>query len=80
MLTFIAMSVVFNMLICVAACMVYYKGFESDVIDSIISRWNSFRPVQLLMDVKDLMDDIKEEVPGTPARDYSDMGVLEFPE
>lgn len=79
-LTFIALSVVFNMLICVAACMVYYKGFESHIIDSIISRWNSFRPVQLLMDVDDLDEIIKEDVPGTPVRDYSDMGELEFPE
>ncbi len=79
-LGFIVMSVAFNLIITVASCLVYYKGFESDVIDSIISRWSSFRPVQLLMGVKDAEEQIKEEVPGTPVRDYSDMGELVFPD
>ena len=79
-LVFIVMSVVFNFILCVFTCLVYYKGFESSVIDSIISRWNSFRPVQLLMGVKDAEEEMKENVPGTPRRDYSDMGELVFPE
>ncbi len=79
-LGFIVMSVAFNLVITVASCMVYYKGFESSVIDSIISRWSSFRPVQMLMSVKDAEEQIKEDVPGTPVRDYSDMGELVFPD
>ena len=79
-LGFIALSVVFNLFICVLACFVYYRQFESRVIDSIISRWNSFRPVPLLMGVKSREENIKENVPGTPRRDYSDMGELVFPD
>ncbi len=79
-LGFIVMSVAFNLVISVAACLVYYKGFESSVIDSIISNWNSFRPVQMLMSVKGAEDERKEDVPGTPVRDYSDMGEPVLPE
>ena len=79
-LTFILMSVAFNLVITVASCLVYYKGFESRVIDSIISHWNSFRPVQMLMGVKGTEEDMREDVPGTPVRDYSDLGELVFPD
>ena len=79
-LVFIVMSVAFNLVITVASCLVYYKGFESRVIDSIISHWNSFRPVQMLMGVKGTEDDMREDVPGTPVRDYSDLGELVFPD
>ena len=79
-LVFIVMSVAFNLVITVASCLVYYKGFESRVIDSIISHWNSFRPVQMLMGVKDSEEDTREDVPGTPVRDYSDLGELVFPD
>lgn len=79
-MAFVVMSVAFNFLACVATCMVYYRWFEKDVVDRITSAWSRFRPVQMLMIVDDVDNKVKEEVPGTPSRDYSDYGVLEFPE
>ena len=79
-LTFIGMSVVFNFLICVFACLIYYKGFESDIVDAIILKWKQFRPVQMMMSVKDPDSVLKDDVPDTPRRDYSDFGELVFPE
>lgn len=79
-LAFIVMSVAFNFLICVATCLVYYRWFEKDVVDSITSAWELFRPVQMLMIVDDADGKAKDDVPGTPKRDYSDFGELVFPE
>ena len=79
-LGFIAISVVFNFFICMIACIIYYKGFESDIVDSVLSKWREFRPVQLMMSVKDPDKVMKEEVPDTPRRDYSDFGELVFPD
>ena len=79
-LAFIGISVVFNFIICVFACFIYYKGFESDIVDAIIAKWKQFRPVQMTMSVKDPESALKEDVPDTPKRDYSDFGELTFPE
>lgn len=79
-LSFIAISVVINFLICMIACIIYYTGFESGIVDSIILKWKEFRPVQMMMSVKDPDKVMKEEVPDTPARDYTDFGELVFPE
>ena len=79
-LSFISISVVFNFFICMFACLIYYKGFESDIVDDIIAQWRDFRPVQMLMNVEQIENDIKEDVPDSPARDYSDLGELVFPE
>lgn len=79
-LWFILMSVAFNLFICVASCIVYYKGFESGIVTDIISKWNDFRPVDVMMRLESPDEKTKEYVPDTPRRDHSNLGELVFPE
>ena len=79
-LYFISISIVFNFFICLFSCLIYYKGFESRIVDDVISQWSDFRPVKKLMNVEELNNDVKEYVPDSPARDYSDLGELVFPD
>lgn len=79
-LAFIFLSLVFNFLISMAACVVYYRGFEARILTDIVSKWNEFRPVRILMGIDSTEGGEKENVPDTPRRDYSQMGELVFPE
>ncbi|NLN71297.1 MAG: hypothetical protein GX137_00675 [Thermoplasmatales archaeon] len=77
-LLFIVLSIVVNVVIIVLTSAVYYKFFESKIVDDIVSKWRVFRPVSLLMKVDDEAAGMRQELPGTPKRDRNDYGKLEF--
>ena len=75
-LGFIASSVVFNMVVVAASCVIFYLFFESAFVDDAVTKWKLFRPVPITAELED--DDDKgyseEGEPGTPERDISDLG------
>lgn len=75
---FVLFSAVFNLLINLLACLSFYRWFEGGVVNEIRSQWSTFRPVSMMMVVEDENHTIKEEVPDTPRRDLSDLGVMVF--
>ena len=75
---FILLSAVFNLLINILVCLLFYRVFESGVVNEIRSKWSVFRPMSLTMVVEDGDLSVKEDVPDTPRRDMSDLGVLVF--
>ena len=75
---FILLSVIFNLLINLLACLSFYRWFEGGVVNEIRSKWSTFRPVSMMMVVEDENHIAKEEVPDTPRRDLSDLGVMVF--
>jgi len=77
-LMFIVLSIVVNVFIIVLTSIVYYRFFESKIVDDIVSKWRVFRPVSLLMRIDDESSGLKQELPGTPKRDKKDYGELEF--
>ena len=77
-LLFIVLSIVVNVVIIVLTSAVYYKFFESKIVDDIVSKWRVFRPVSLLMKVDDEAAGMRQELPGTPKRERNDYGKLEF--
>lgn len=77
---FIAMSALFNLLINMFACLCFYKFFEGDVVNEIRGRWSTFRPISMMMVIEDENPIVKENVPDTPRRDISDLGVMVFKE
>lgn len=79
-LLFIFLSVVVNVFIIVLTSVVYYRFFESRIVDDIVSKWKVFRPVSMLMSIDDESVGVKQEIPGTPKRDRKDYGELEFPD
>lgn len=76
-LTFITLSVVFNVLIIGLTSFFFYHMFEASLVDDIVSKWKVFRPVAISMDVGNDMK-MTGDIPGTPKRDLNDYGVLEF--
>lgn len=77
---FIVLSALFNILINMMACLLFYRWFERDVVNEIRSRWSTFRPISLTMVIEDENPIVKEDVPDTPRRDMSDLGVMVFNE
>lgn len=77
-LLFIVLSIAVNVVIIVLTSVVYYKFFESRIVDDIVSKWRAFRPVSLLMKIDDETSGMRQELPGTPRRDRKDYGELEF--
>ncbi len=75
-LTFIMLSIVMNVFIIVLTCVVYYVFFENKLISDIVARWKIYRPVTLLMDIKD--ENRYAVLPGTPVRDTSDISAIRF--
>ena len=79
-LMFIMLSVLFNLIINTAACLIFYRWFESGVVNDVRSGWYRFRPYSLTMIIEDEKSVMKEDVPDTPRRDMSDLGVMVFAE
>lgn len=80
-LGFIAISVVINMTIILLMSVYYYRFFEGDVVNDIVSKWKEFRPVPLLLGVGDRSRTQRlGDLPGTPTRDLKDYGEMEFPD
>ncbi len=77
-LYFIVLSLIFNLFVNGLACILYYRYFESEVVTDIVYKWPVFRPVSMLMEVEDDKSQVIEELPDTPRRDTSDLGVLRF--
>ncbi len=75
---FILLSAFFNLFINTLACLLFYRSFESPVVNEIRSRWSVFRPISMMMVVEDDDPVTKENVPDTPRRDMSDLGVMVF--
>ena len=73
---FIASSVVFNMIVVAASAVIYYLLFESSFVDDAAIKWKIFRPIPISTDLSD--NDVSAiELPGTPARDLSDIGEMD---
>ncbi|MCL2142714.1 MAG: hypothetical protein FWH44_00410 [Methanomassiliicoccaceae archaeon] len=72
-LGFIASSVVFNMIVVAASCIIFYSFFESAFVDDAVTKWKVFRPVPITAELDDTAER-KAEEPGTPERDTSDLG------
>jgi hypothetical protein len=72
-LIFIASSVLFNMVVVAASCVIYYLFFESAFVDDAVTKWKIFRPVPITAELED-KEDYAPEDPGTPERDLSDIG------
>ena len=77
---FILLSVFFNLIINMLACLLFYRLFESHVVNEIRSKWSVFRPISMMMVIEDDNPVTKENVPDTPRRDMSDLGVMVFGE
>ena len=77
-LGFILMSVLFNLFINGMACFVYYRYFEGKVVDSIVSKWTEFRPVDIFLEIEDDSRTGRMDVPDTPKRDTSSFGEMRF--
>lgn len=77
-LYFIVLSILFNLVINIMACLAFYKWFEGPVVNEVRSKWDTFRPVSMMMVVEDENPVVKEDVPDTPRRDLSDLGVMMF--
>ena len=75
---FILLSAFFNLIINTLACLLFYRSFEGTVINEIRSKWSVFRPISMTMVIEDDNPVIKEDVPDTPRRDMSDLGVMVF--
>ena len=75
-LTFILLSVVLNVFIIGLTSLFFYLMFEAPLVDDIVSKWKYFRPVSISMDIGG--DVVSSDIPGTPKRDLSDYGCLEF--
>ncbi|MDR0887944.1 MAG: hypothetical protein LBM39_02015 [Candidatus Methanoplasma sp.] len=78
-LFYIGMSVVMVTAIVGLAAAFYYVGFETVLINDIVSKWKKFRPVPIFIGLK-AKEQKKEEVPGTPNRDTEDFGKLVLPD
>ena len=50
-LGFIATSIMFNMLVVAASCVVFYLFFESEFVDDAVAKWKVFRPVSMTMEL-----------------------------
>ncbi|MGN1044860.1 MAG: hypothetical protein ACI4Q9_02750 [Candidatus Methanomethylophilaceae archaeon] len=79
-IVFITLSVLFNLIINTAACLIFYRWFESSVVNDVRSGWYRFRPYSMTMVIEDEKSVMKEDVPDTPRRDMSDLGVMVFAE
>lgn len=77
-LGFIASSVLFNMLVVAASCIIFYLFFESEFVDDAVAKWKIFRPVPMMMDLGDTGSVETKDLPGTPSRDLSDIGDVEI--
>ena len=75
---FILLSAFFNLIINTLACLMFYRWFEGTVINEIRSKWSVFRPISMTMVIEDEDPVVKEDVPDTPRRDMSDLGVMVF--
>ena len=73
---FIVLSVVFNVFIIGLTSLFFYLMFEPPLVDDIVSKWKVFRPVALAMDIGG--DVVSDDIPGTPKRDLTNYGSLEF--
>ena len=73
-LLFIGASVVFNLIVVAASCIIFYLFFESAFVDDAVTKWKVFRPIPITAELEH--DDKEEgtEGPGAPERDTSDLG------
>ena len=76
-LGFIASSVLFNMLVVAASCVVFYLFFESEFVDDAVAKWKVFRPVPMDMELTDKENIETKDLPGTPSRDLDDVGDID---
>ncbi|MCL2608272.1 MAG: hypothetical protein FWD92_07000 [Methanomassiliicoccaceae archaeon] len=76
-IAFILSSVAFNMIVVAASSVIFYMFFESEFVDDAVIKWKAFRPILMEMDLEDGHETL-EALPGTPVRDLSDMGDIEF--
>ena len=76
-LSFIGISIVMIILVVAFTSAIYYFYFENKLVDDIVAKWKIFRPVDLLMTVGNEAEK-KKDFPGTPKRDMTDFGELDF--
>jgi len=77
-IAFILSSVAFNMIVVAASSVIFYLFFESAFVDDAVIKWKSFRPISMELDLEDGHEAVTENLPGTPMRDLSNMGDIEF--
>ncbi|MCL2786275.1 MAG: hypothetical protein FWD81_03535 [Methanomassiliicoccaceae archaeon] len=75
---FIATSVLFNMLVVAASCVVFYLFFEREFVDDAVVKWKIFRPVSMSMELTDNESTEAKDLPGTPSRDLDDICEIEI--
>lgn len=76
-ITFLAVSMVFNLLIVTVSSAIFYLFFESTFIDDAVTKWKMFRPVKIDMELGDGANEGTSSE-GTPKRDLSDIGDVEI--
>ena len=76
-MTFIGLSVAFNLLVVAASCVIYYLFFERGFVDDAVAKWKVFRPVPM-MELTDSGAGDTKDLPGTPSRDISDLGDIDI--
>ena len=74
---FILISVFFIMFINVVSCIMYYRYFESEIVEDIVTKWKEFRPIPMMISIADKQKYRKKE-PATPKRDMNSFGELEL--
>lgn len=79
-LYFIVLSVFFNLFINGVSCLVYYRNFEGRVVDDIVAKWRTFRPVDMMVEVDPDRGAGLGDVPDTPKRDADTHRELRFPD
>lgn len=77
---FILLSLFFNLFINGVSCLVYYRYFESTVVDEIVSKWRVFRPVDLMLEVDSDRGPGLAGIPDAPKREERPAGRLRFPD
>jgi len=75
---FIVSSVLFNMLVVAASCVVFYIFFEREFVDDAVAKWKIFRPIQMNIELTDKEGTDTMDLPGTPSRDLDDVGDVEI--
>lgn len=74
---FIAISVFFIIFINAACCIMYYRYFEFEIIEDIVTKWQEFRPISMMVSITDKTKYRKKE-PATPKRDLTQFDALEL--
>lgn len=78
-LAYIITSGVTIALVIVFTSVIYYVIFEPVIVNDIKSKWKVLRPAPLFVGLEKKERSDFDEVPGTPMRDKTDFGKLNFP-